>query len=46
MNYWPFPVVHGQRTEQSQALIDAPKEPTKSLYNVVMADPETEESPI
>lgn len=43
---WPFPVVNGELTTQAQSLIDAPKEPTKSLYNVVMSDPETEEPPL
>ena len=42
---WPFPSINGVQTEASKALQDAPVPPKKSLYESVMSDPETEESP-
>ena len=41
---WPFPIVNGERTSES---LEAMK-PTKPLsaYDKVMADPDTEESPL
>ncbi len=43
---WPFPSVNGEQTPESASLIDSkPIKPT-TLYEQVMSDPETEESPL
>ncbi len=43
---WPFPVVNGERTPESVALVTAPVPKQLTQYEVVMSDPETEESPL
>lgn len=43
---WPFKYVNGEQTPESKALEDIPPEPRLSQYEIVMSDPETEESPL
>lgn len=32
MNNWPFPIVNGVRTPESQTLLDSPPEKSKTVY--------------
>lgn len=33
---WPFPSINGQRTVESQSLIDKAAEPKKSVYDICL----------
>lgn len=46
MDNLPFKYINGEQTPESKALEAMPTEPKQSLYNKVMSDPETEESPL
>lgn len=32
-NYWPFPAVNGERTQQSQELLDSKQYNTKDVFS-------------
>ncbi len=34
MNNWPFPIVNGVLTPESQALLDSPPEKPKTVYDL------------
>jgi hypothetical protein len=50
MNNWPFPIVNGERTPESVALmalragVTAPVSKPLTQYEQVMSDPETEDA--
>lgn len=43
---WPFKYINGEQKEASKALESVSPPPKESLYEFVMSDPETEESPL
>ena len=43
---WPFPSVNGEQTQDSVALVTSKPDKPLTQYEIVMSDPETEESPL
>ena len=41
---WPFPIINGERTPDSVALVTMPQPKPLTGYAKAMSDPETEES--